>query len=164
MGCSMCRTPKPITPEQRSRINAIIDYWYPKNWDRMTSTNDDLFWGKWFLLKDPTALDKEITENFLADYDNYMAGEFTGWALDRDGRLATILLLDQFTRNMFRKSPRAFEGDPKSLSLSRKILADEKMFDQYTIYEKAFILLPLEHSEDGSLTRKCITEFMKLDR
>ena len=65
---------------------------------------------------------------------------------------------------MFRKSSKAFESDYKALALSKKILADEKVFDEYAIYEKAFILLPLEHSENGTNTRRCVTEFMKLDR
>mgnify|MGYP003887396695 CR=1 FL=1 len=54
---------------------------------------------------------------------------------------------------MFRKQAKAFAADHMALSLSKKILADEKMYDEYMIYEKAFVLLPLEHSEDGRNTR-----------
>ena len=160
----MCRTPKPITPEQRARINAIIDFWYPKGWDRMSTTNDEQFWGKWFNITEPEKYDREIKENFMKDYENYIAGDYTGWPLDRDGRLAAILLLDQFTRNMFRKNARAFESDHRALAISKKIVNDEKVFNEYAIYEKAFILLPFEHSENGSNTRRCVTEFMKMDR
>ena len=69
----------------------------------MTDPGDEIFWDRWFEPKNPAIIDKEITDNFLTDYDNWMAGEYTGWPLDRDGRLASILLLDQYSRNMFRK-------------------------------------------------------------
>ena len=64
----------------------------------------------------------------MADYENYMAQEYTGWPLDRDGRLAAILLLDQYTRNMFRKTPQAFEADLMAQKLAQKAINDQEVW------------------------------------
>ena len=46
MGCSMCRAPKPITPEQRVRITAVLDYWYGAGVDR--NAINEAWFPKWF--------------------------------------------------------------------------------------------------------------------
>ena len=166
MGCSFCRAPKPITPEQRLRINAIIDYWFDPSWDRNTAPA----WSqvsKWFGKVTPEEIavwDKEIKDQFEADYDNYMQGEYTGWPNDRDGRLAAILLCDQFPRNMFRASAKAFQADPQTARLAYKTLKNEELWKEYKTFEKMFILLPLQHAEDKALVQLQVEEYIKLDR
>ena len=92
----------------------------------------------------------------MVDYEDYMRGEFTGWPHDRDGRLAGIILLDQFTRTFFRRTARAFEADGKALNLALKIIGSKELYKEYTTYEKHFILLPLMHAERSQYQRQCI--------
>ncbi len=125
MGCAACRPPKPITEEQRIRINAIIDYYFEKDADRNLCPSQAMF--KKQFTSNPQQ-DQEMKELFLADYENYMAQEYTGWPLDRDGRLAAVLLLDQYTRNMFRKTPQAFEADPMAQKLAQKAINDQEVW------------------------------------
>ena len=88
MGC--CTSRKPITPEQRTRITAILDYWYGPGVDR--NYFDKAWIGRWFGFTEEG--DREIRENFLSDYENYVNGEYSGWPYDKDGRLAAIIICD----------------------------------------------------------------------
>ena len=105
--------PKPITPEQRDRITAILEFWYGADYDRKSAPGDRM--KKWFgfgMTKEQSAeLDAEIKGKFESDYDNYCSGEYSGWEHDRDGRLAAVILLDQFPRSMFRGTGKAFATD-----------------------------------------------------
>ena len=106
--------------------------------------------------------DAEITANFLGDHEAYMRGDYSGWIDDRDGALAVVILLDQWSRNMFRKQAKAFQSDPKALEITLKILSNEAMYNQYKLHEKAWLLLPLEHCEDKATKTRMITEVDKL--
>ena len=108
-------------------------------------------------------IDAEITANFLGDHEAYMRGDYSGWMYDRDGALAAVILLDQWSRNMFRKQARAFASDAKALELCMHILGNQNMYNSYTIHEMAWLLLPLEHCEDKTTNCRMITEIEKLD-
>ena len=82
--------------------------------------------GKWFGYTQGT--DDEIKQMFSSDYDKYLAGEYSGWPYDRDGKLAAIILLDQFSRMLFRKQAKAFDNDHLSLAIARKIVNDELLY------------------------------------
>ena len=99
---------------------------------------------KWFV-KDP-AFDDEIRSRFLPLYERAAAGSLAEWQSDRKHCLALVIVLDQFPRNMFRSTARAFEGDPRAREAAREILA--RGWDQgYTDEERTFAYLPFEHSE-----------------
>ena len=161
MGCAACRPPKPITEEQRLRINAIIDYYFEKDQDRNLPHSDAMFKKHFFA---DEAQDQEMIELFKTDYENYLAQEYTGWPLDRDGRLAAILLLDQYSRNMFRKQKQAFEADWMSQKIVNKIINDPEVYNQYATFEKFFFLLVLEHAESRSLGEKGLLLWTQMDR
>lgn len=99
---------------------------------------------RWFE-KDP-ALDAGIRSRFLPLYETLARGEHADW-LDEAGRcLARIVALDQFPRNMFRGTPRAFATDPLALRAARH--AVERGYDRGLLpVERLFIYLPFEHSE-----------------
>src|SRR5688572_23981658 len=63
-------------------------------------------------------LDQEINEKFRPLVEAAAHGKLDGWAETARGRLALIILLDQFTRNIYRGSPEAFASDPKTAALS----------------------------------------------
>lgn len=113
MGCTIKkRGSKPITEEQRVRIDAILSYWYgDMNEDRNELKPKQM--EVWFGFSDQ--IDNEIKQRFLQDYLNYVADEYSGWQYDKDGRLAAVILLDQFARQMFRKEAKAFATDEVAL-------------------------------------------------
>ena len=81
-----------IPDEQRQRINAIIDYWFKVGWDRQSYPGPDSITKKWFSFS--LEVDRDVREKFLADYESYMKEEDKDWLKDRDGKLASIILLD----------------------------------------------------------------------
>lgn len=101
-----------------------------------------------------------MRERFLKDIQNAIAGEYDAWAEMPEGRLALILLLDQFTRNIFRDTPDAFSGDEKALKLCLDgirlgyldILKERKVW---------FFLLPMEHSETLAIQEASLPLFKK---
>ena len=75
-----------------------------------------------------------------------LAGELDGWAEGRgSSRVALILLLDQFTRNLFRGQAKSYAGDAKALALTKRTSAEEQA--AFHPVERYFLLIPWEHSE-----------------
>ncbi len=92
-------------------------------------------------------LDDAIRQRFEIDWQKARAGNCSQWLTDASGALAFIILTDQFSRNMFRDDPRAFEAD-KSARAAAKIAIDRKW--DLTISEpvRQFFYMPLMHSEN----------------
>ena len=74
---------------------------------------------------------------------------------------AAILLLDQFSRNIYRGSAKAFEADPLALELAFEAL-DKGWSHSAPEDWRAFLLMPLMHSEDPEIQARCVTEFRRL--
>jgi uncharacterized protein (DUF924 family) len=74
------------------------------------------------------------------------------------GKLALILLLDQFTRNIYRGTKEAFAGDPTSLHLALSMIQTGHDRLLHPI-PRSFIYLPLEHAEDRAMQRLCVEKF-----
>ena len=101
------------------------------------------------------ALDATIQERFGAAWERAAAGDFHEWACDPDKALSLLILLDQFPRNMFRGSGRAFETDRKALCVAKKAI--EAGFDMRTPEpERQFFYLPLMHSESLTDQERCV--------
>ena len=93
------------------------------------------------------AFDALITKRFLKTFEMAKAGELDDWTLTPAGRMALIIVLDQFPRNMFRDTAASFSGDDKALALTKTGLAkndDGSLPDM----QKSFFYLPLMHSEN----------------
>ena len=107
------------------------------------------FWAeagpdRWFEKDD--AFDAEIRSRFLATHEAAAAGTLADWETSPDGALALLILLDQFPRNMFRNSARAFATDPQARAITASALL--RGFDaQVPANLRAFVYLPFEHSE-----------------
>jgi uncharacterized protein (DUF924 family) len=93
------------------------------------------------------ALDAEIRSRFGDDVQRARDGALDEWAKTPRGRLALIILLDQFTRNLHRGTPRAFENDARALALAETGL-DQHDDADFSFEEKMFLYMPLAHSED----------------
>ncbi len=119
---------------------AICDFWFG-------GPNLDAFGESrkaWFV-KD-TAFDEEIRRRFLATLESAERGELRHWRDTPKHSLSLIILLDQFPRNMFRDTPRAFATDEMALDTARFAVAHRH--DQtVNSLERVFFYLPFEHSE-----------------
>jgi uncharacterized protein (DUF924 family) len=114
----------------------VLDFWFkehgPKDW----------------FAKNPD-FDAKIRDRFGALHAAAARGELDGWAETAEGALALILVLDQFSRNLYRNSAKAFASDAKALRLARRVV-DQGLHDGLGELERVFVFLPFEHSESPS--------------
>jgi len=90
-----------------------------------------------------------------------LAGELDGWVDTDNGLIALVILLDQFTRNIYRGTPLAFAGDPKILALALHTIATGH-HQRLPAIHQVFLYLPLEHSEDMQVAEECVSLFQEL--
>jgi uncharacterized protein (DUF924 family) len=113
--------------------------------------NDILtFWtnagpAKWYAGK--PAFDEAIRLKFEGLHHAAARGEYDDWAVTPEGALALLIVLDQFPRNLYRKSGHAFATDPKARALARKAV-ENGWHTRVEPLMRQFILLPFQHSED----------------
>ena len=111
---------------------------------------------KWF--NKDAAFDQEIRTRFLATHEAAAAGTLADWENTAEGALALVILLDQFPRNMFRGSARAFATDPMAHRIADGAIA--KGYDgQVSATDRQFFYLPFEHSESLADQDRCVTLF-----
>jgi uncharacterized protein (DUF924 family) len=113
----------------------------------------------WF--KKNPAFDREITERFQSTLEAAVRGELASWEKTPHGRLALVVLYDQFSRNMFRDTPRAFAQDTLARDLAIEAIdaGDERILAPM---ERYFLYMPLMHAEDVDLQRRCVACFERL--
>ena len=104
------------------KIQAILNYWFGENVDRNQAATKDSF-KKWFM--STPDIDNEIREKFLEDINKLASGQYDDWKQDKEGRLAAVILTDQFTRNIFRRKKEAFAYDHIALDIVKKIPLSE---------------------------------------
>jgi uncharacterized protein (DUF924 family) len=115
---------------------------------------------EWFVKNE--AFDAEIRRRFGAAVDQAVAGGLREWDEEGPaGTLARILVLDQFTRNAHRGTPRAFEGDTLALQAARR-LADSGADRQLPPQQRAFAYMPFEHAEDAFMQERAVELFSML--
>ena len=119
----------------------VLDFWFSPEVEE-----------NWFQPSAP--LDAEITERFGALLKEAVKGGLAEWEAIADGALALVILLDQFPRNMFRDSPRAFASDGLALGVAGRAI--EQGHDlAVPIERRVFFYLPLEHSEAVEDQNRC---------
>jgi uncharacterized protein (DUF924 family) len=111
----------------------ILSCWFEE-------TEPRLWWSA-----DP-AFDDTIRSRFLGVLQEAAAGELYGWRTTPTGRLAEIIVLDQFSRNVYRNTPQAFAQDPMALVLAQEAVAADALHALQPV-ERSFLLLPYMHSE-----------------
>jgi uncharacterized protein (DUF924 family) len=114
----------------------------------------------WFR-KDP-AFDGEIRRRFLALHASAALGERDRWRDDPDSMLALIVVLDQFSRNLYRDDPRAFSQDAMALDCARRMVAAGWDVARLPV-ERQFAYLPFEHAEDLAVQDRSIALFSALE-
>lgn len=91
--------------------------------------------------------DRELTERFSQLLKQAAAAELYTWRNTIQGRLAEIIVLDQFSRNIYRDTPAAFAQDPMALTLAQEAVAAGALEKLESIDERQFLLMPYMHSE-----------------
>ena len=104
--------------------------------------------------------DTAVEARFGGAVTNALAGRLDYWADNANGCLAMIILLDQFTRNIFRQSARAFSGDEMALALSLRCV-DRGYIDTAKVSHCHFMLMPMMHSEDLKIQSSSLPLFKK---
>lgn len=134
-------------------VREILDFWFgpPPHSPR----------GEWF--RKDAAFDATIGQRFGEAIEAAIGGAYREWSADAHGALARILLLDQFTRNVSRGTARAFAGDSEALATAID-LVDRGLDRTLDRYERAFVYLPFEHSEDRQIQDRSIALFTDLAR
>lgn len=141
------------------RIADVLAYWlgsaHPDNAGALACRQ------LWFVKSDAT--DAEIRQRFGPLVEEALAGHLDGWAATPLGRLALLVLLDQFTRNLFRGTPRSFAGDPQALRLALQgmDLGHDRHADLPAV-ARIFCYLPLEHAEDMAQQGRSVAAFQAL--
>lgn len=131
----------------------ILDFWF--------GSKPGVNRKEWFK-KDP-AFDQEIKTKFLKTYELAAAEKLSEWKNTPEGTLALIIVLDQFPRNMFRGSPRAFATD--TLALRCAMEGVRKHFDPRVLpVQRTFYYLPYEHSEKMAHQQTSVRLFQDLER
>jgi uncharacterized protein (DUF924 family) len=119
----------------------VLDFWFgadPKKW----YSKDDAF-------------DAAIRERFLPTYEAAAAGQLADWEATPESALALVIVLDQFSRNMFRGSPRTFAADALALEVAKRAVAQG--FDRkLELPKRNFFYLPFMHSENLADQEDCV--------
>lgn len=105
--------------------------------------------------------DKEIREEFEHLLEPAMEGLMDDWCDSPHGTLALIVLLDQFPRNIFRKTAKSFACDGRALELTLKGI-ESNQDRALSIVERAFFYMPLEHSESREIQKLSVRKFEEL--
>jgi uncharacterized protein (DUF924 family) len=141
-----------------SVIDEVLSFWFGQ--DDATPEDAAATMRRWFVRDE--AFDGEIRERFGTLVDAAIAGELAPeWSATPQARLAQILLIDQFTRNIHRGSARAFAGDARAQRLALEGI--ERGDDQkLRPLQRVFAYLPLEHAEDAALQAQSVALFEAL--
>jgi uncharacterized protein (DUF924 family) len=134
----------------------VLEFWFGPLGTAAYGRDRKAWWQK-----DP-AFDAEVRRRFLADYERAADGEFDFMADSPKDCTALIILLDQFPRNMFRGTAKAFATDWKALALAKRAL--EKGFDRRLLpAERSFVLMPFQHSENIADQERSVALFRELN-
>jgi len=126
----------------------VLKFWFeelaPEDW---FSVNEDV--------------DNEIRKRFRYVHHETAHGEHADWRTTPEGTLAEVLVLDQFSRNMFRGKPESFGYDAQALEIARE--AVDKGFDEkLQLQQRAFLYMPYMHSELREVHEQALELYTKL--
>lgn len=136
---------------------AILDYWFgaPGSAAEVAERQSKLWFGK------QPEKDRDISERFTPTFNAAIDGALGSWADSPRGRLALVIVLDQFPHHIHRDTPQAFAQDAKALALSLAALANGED-KQLTPIERVFLYLPLEHSESLAMQDLSVAQCQQL--
>ena len=126
----------------------VLEFWF-------VDSKPEQWWQK------DTGFDREIERRFLSLHQQAKAGELCDWRSTAEGSLAEIIVLDQFSRNLFRDQPESFASDSLALALAQ--FANNKGFDRaLEPTERSFLYMPFMHSESKLIHEQALVLFEDL--
>ena len=146
-----------MSDADKTRIDAILSFWFKEH--ELSAPQIDRRLDIWFG-EDPV-FDQECKEQFADDVEQASNGELGHWAEEPRGRLALILLLDQFRRNIYRGTADAFSRDKVALKLCVEG-AMAKKTTGLTPIQQAFFYMPLQHAESRKVQARSVALFRRL--
>lgn len=132
-------------------IQNVLNFWFGELDENGCATPE---MSERWRAKDPV-FDHEIRERFEGLYDDLAADKHEHWLKTLDGLVAYIVVLDQFSRNMFRGTPKMYATDEKVLRVTQAAIAqgtDKKV----TFAHRNFLYMPLMHSEELVVQEHCV--------
>jgi uncharacterized protein (DUF924 family) len=143
-------------PSIDARAQEVLDFWFGAPGSVEYGHARRFWWKK------KRAFDAMLVERFGSLLEDALAGGLADWERGSLGTLALILLLDQFARNCYRGTPRAFAGDARALSLARRLVEEGDDLLLPTPYHRAFVYMPFEHDESLESQREAVRLFSLL--
>jgi uncharacterized protein (DUF924 family) len=134
----------------------VLDFWFLP----IGAKGHNMQRAEWFRKDD--AFDRAIFQQFGDVIEQALLGGLRQWDDEgTQGALARIIVLDQFTRNVYRGTPKAFAGDELALEAARA-LDDSGANQTLPPAQRAFSYMPLEHAENLSMQMRCVDLFEML--
>jgi len=142
---------------RQTQIEAVLTFWFGEEGPEAVAP--DATAARWF--QKDEAFDETIRTRFGDLYEAARTGALDGWASTARGRLALLIVLDQFPRNLFRGTRRAFESDARALALASEgvALGHDRAF---AVDGRSFFYMPLMHAEDRLAQQRCVDLFTAL--
>jgi len=128
-------------------VNAVLSFWF-----------NDIEPSQWWTKN--AEFDQIIKQKFLSLHNQAMRCELFHWRATPKGRLAEIIVLDQFSRNIFRGTPLAFASDNLALVLAQEAVATD-IHEKLAPVERNFLLLPYMHSESLAIHEHAVELYKK---
>jgi uncharacterized protein (DUF924 family) len=132
----------------------VLSYWFPEGINDADPETRRCQLQRW--MAGGPEVDREITKRFGEVLEQARRGELDHWAETARGRLALIVVLDQFSRNVYRGSPLSYAQDEKALRLAVEGI-DLGMDRELSAMERFFFWLPLGHSEELALHERSVS-------
>lgn len=130
------------------QAQGVLDFWFSKE--------QQPFW-----FEKNQSFDDRIRDQFYTLHLQACKGELWGWRSTAEGRLAEIIVLDQFSRNLYRNHPQAFAQDAMALALAQEAISFK--FDQHLDpVQRKFLYLPFMHSESAYIHEFALKLFQRL--
>jgi uncharacterized protein (DUF924 family) len=142
---------------QDSEVEEVLEFWFGALDSRGRADREHA--ARWY--KRDAGFDAAIAQRFGALHAAAAQGERDAWLRSTRGRLALVIVLDQFSRNLHRGDPRSFACDPRALSAAREGVAlgvDRSL----ALDERGFLYMPFMHSEELADQDRCVESFARL--
>lgn len=137
---------------------AVLDEWFGPLDSEGRSADDKS--RRWY--RGGPEFDAFLATRYGSLVEQALSGELAAWEGDPLETMALVLLLDQFTRNVFRDTPRMYAGDARAQAVSLRLLGDETKLDRLPYTYRSFLCMPLMHAEDLGLQERSVREFERL--